>query len=111
MNRRSVAAVVLVAMLLSIVVAASAAFAATEPGVPLLRFPTIHGDRVVFVHGEDIWSVPASGGVASRLTLHDGQERFPRFSPDGERIAFLSNRAGKHGIWIAPASGDGARPA
>lgn len=55
---------------------------ATAQG-PLLRFPDIHGDLVVFVHGEDIWSVPSEGGVATRLTIHDGEERFPRFSPDG----------------------------
>jgi tricorn protease len=54
----------------------------------LLRFPDIHEDLVVFVHGEDIWSVPAEGGVATRLTINDGEERFPRFSPDGNLIAF-----------------------
>jgi tricorn protease-like protein len=43
---------------------------------PLLRFPDIHGDTVVFVYGEDIWSAPVSGGIAQRLTIHDGQERF-----------------------------------
>ena len=39
---------------------------------PLLRFPDIHEDLIVFVHGEDIWSVAAEGGVATRLTIHDG---------------------------------------
>ena len=38
----------------------------------------------MFVYGEDIWSVPTAGGVATRLTIHDGEERFPKFSPDGK---------------------------
>ena len=43
---------------------------------PLMRFPDIHGDTVVFVCGDDIWKAPAPGGVATRLTIHDGEERF-----------------------------------
>ncbi|MCP4643097.1 MAG: hypothetical protein GY851_21805, partial [bacterium] len=50
---------------------------ATQPspdaslGRPLMRFPDVHGDTVVFVHGDDLWSVPTVGGVATRLTIHD----------------------------------------
>ncbi len=47
----------------------------------LMRFPDIHGEQVVFVHGEDIWKVSVNGGSAVRLTIHDGEERFPKFSP------------------------------
>ena len=50
---------------------------------PLMRFPDIHRDLIVFVYAEDIWSVSAEVGVASRLTIHDGEERFPKISPDG----------------------------
>src|SRR5512139_1483329 len=55
---------------------------------PLMRFPDVSEDTIVFVYGEDIWSVPTAGGVATRLTIHDGEERFPKFSADGEWIAF-----------------------
>ena len=47
--------------------------------LPLMRFPDIHGNTVVFVHGEDIWKASADGGIATRLTIHDGAERFPKF--------------------------------
>src|SRR5688500_19340968 len=40
----------------------------------LLRFPDIHGDRVVFTHGGDLWMAPAAGGTAARLTSHPGLE-------------------------------------
>jgi len=36
------------------------------------RFPTIHNDRVVFVAEDDLWQVPATGGVARRLTANLG---------------------------------------
>jgi tricorn protease len=67
---------------------------------PLLRFPDIHGDTVVFVYGEDIWSAPVSGGIAQRLTIHDGQERFPRFSPDGNWIAFTAQYDGNQDVYV-----------
>ena len=55
----------------------------------LLRFPDIHGDRVVFTYGGDLWSAAASGGTAIRLTAHPGVEVFAKFSPDGTRIAAI----------------------
>ncbi len=56
----------------------------------LLRQPDIQGDRIVFVYGGDLWTVARAGGVASRLTTHEGIERFPKFSPDGKTIAFTA---------------------
>ena len=67
---------------------------------PLMRFPDIHENTVVFIHGEDIWSVPAEGGVASRLTIHDGQERFPKISPDGKLIAFTGEYDGNGDVYV-----------
>jgi tricorn protease len=70
-----------------------------------MRFPDIHGDTIVFVYGEDIWTVPADGGVATRLTIHDGQERFPRFSPDGSMIAFTGEYDGNADVYVMNAHG------
>ena len=67
---------------------------------PLMRFPDIHENTVVFVYGEDIWTAPANGGVATRLTIHDGSERFPKFSPDGQLIAFTGEYDGNSDIYV-----------
>jgi len=67
---------------------------------PLMRFPDVYEKNVVFVYGEDIWSVPLEGGVATRLTIHDGQERFPKFSQDGKRIAFTGEYDGNGDVYV-----------
>lgn len=67
---------------------------------PLMRFPDIHSGTIVFVYGEDIWSVTAEGGVARRLTIHDGEERYPKFSPDGKWIAFTGEYEGNYDVYV-----------
>jgi tricorn protease len=71
----------------------------------LLRFPDVHGDRVVFSYGGDLWGAPVSGGTAYRLTSHPGLELFARFSPDGRTIAFTGQYAGDEQVYVMPASG------
>ncbi|HEU4389929.1 MAG TPA: PDZ domain-containing protein, partial [Blastocatellia bacterium] len=71
----------------------------------LLRFPDIHGDRVAFTYGGDIWTASASGGTATRLTAHPGVEVFAKFSPDGKWIAFTGQYDGDEQVYIIPASG------
>jgi len=71
----------------------------------LLRFPDIHGDRVVFSYAGDLWLASTEGGLATRLTAHPGLELFPRFSPDGTRIAFTGQYDGDEQVYVIPASG------
>ncbi len=68
--------------------------------LPLMRFPDIHGNTIVFVCGEDIWTAPATGGIATRLTIHDGAERYPKFSPDGSSIAFTGAYDGNNDVYV-----------
>lgn len=61
----------------------------------MLRFPTIHGNNVVFSHGGDLYSVDIKGGVAHKITNDaDGYEMFARFSPDGKHLAFTGQYDG-----------------
>ncbi|MFQ5494085.1 MAG: peptidase S41, partial [Phycisphaerae bacterium] len=76
---------------------------------PLMRFPDIHGDTIIFVYGNDIWSVAADGGDATRLTFHDGAERFPKFSPDGDLIAFTGEYDGNGDVYVMDSGGGNIR--
>jgi tricorn protease len=71
----------------------------------LLRFPDIHGDRVVFTYGGDLWTASSSGGTATRLTAHPGVEVFGKFSPDGKWIAFTGQYDGDEQVYVVSASG------
>jgi tricorn protease len=60
---------------------------------------------VVFVFGGDLWSVSREGGNAVRLTTHPGEERHPKFSPDGRQIAFSATYDGNVDVYVMPAEG------
>jgi tricorn protease len=96
-------AIVWIAVTLSAV-----AFAAADYR-PLMRYPDIHDNMIVFVYGEDIWTVAASGGVASRITIHDGEEKYPKFSPDGTMIAFTGEYDGNADVYVMDAYGGNIR--
>src|SRR5580765_5416633 len=50
-----------------------------------------------------IWTLPASGGAATRITDIFNDARQPSFSPDGKWIAFFAYRDGGYDLWaIAP---------
>lgn len=71
----------------------------------LMRFPDVHKNTVVFVYGEDIWKVPVNGGTAVRLTINNGEERYPKFSPDGKRIAFTGDYDGNPDVYVMNTGG------
>lgn len=71
----------------------------------LLRFPHINGERIVFTYAGDLYQVGANGGVARKLTSHDGYEMFPRISPDGKHIAFTGQYDGNTEVFVIPAEG------
>src|SRR6266446_7707997 len=78
---------------------------AQEDEARLLRFPAIHGDAIVFSYAGNLYTVPAAGGVARRLTSHEGYEMFARFSPDGKRLAFTGQYDGNTEVYVMPAEG------
>lgn len=71
----------------------------------LLRFPAIHGNQIVFTYAGDLYSVPASGGVARKITNDIGYEMFARFSPDGKWLAFTGQYDGNTEVYLMPAEG------
>ncbi len=85
--------------------------AAAMAGVPgrFMQYPTISGDTVVFTYEGDLWSVPASGGAARRLTSHPGTEEAAKFSPDGRTLVFTAEYDGTPSLYVMPASGGAPR--
>lgn len=106
----------LITLLLCLGVAAGVApaLAMDPPAIPdrldpsdmrMLRMPDIHGNRIVFVYGGNLWTVDATGGEARRLTSAAGFESMPRFSPDGQWIAFSGDYDGNNDVYVIPAAG------
>ena len=69
------------------------------------RYPTIGGGAIVFASEGDLWKVPAAGGIAMRLTAYEGEEAFPKLSPDGKLIAFTAQYDGNDDVYVMTASG------
>jgi tricorn protease len=63
------------------------------------------GKTLVYSWRGDLWSVSSAGGVARPLTLHPGRDTAPSFSPDGRRLAFLSDRQTGPQVYLMPAGG------
>ncbi|MCL4814560.1 MAG: PD40 domain-containing protein, partial [Vicinamibacteraceae bacterium] len=71
----------------------------------MFRYPDVSATHIAFVYGGDIWTVPRAGGLAVKLSSPAGEESFPRFSPDGSRLAFTANYDGNDDVYVVPAMG------
>ena len=67
--------------------------------------PDIHGDVIVFVAEGDLWKVATSGGSATRLTTHHGEEMSPKISPDGKWVAYAASYEGPTEVYVIPIDG------
>jgi tricorn protease len=90
-------------LILSMYIAASPALA--EIDARMLRYPDVSETHIAFVYAGDIWLVEKGGGTAHRLSSPPGEELFPRFSPDGSRLAFSANYDGNTDIYVVPSMG------
>jgi tricorn protease len=84
--------------------------AAGQEPIRFARTPDISpdGTHVAFSYLGDIWVVPSIGGVARPVTMHEAHDINPVFSPDGQWIAFSSNRHGQYDVYVV--SVQGGRP-
>src|SRR3954466_5467439 len=79
------------------------AFAQIDAG--MFRYPAISRTQIAFVYAGDIWVAPKTGGGAVRLTSSPGEESFPRFSPDGTKVAYSASYDGNVAVFVVSAAG------
>ncbi len=76
-----------------------------EP-IKFARFPHVANDgTIAFTYQDDVWLADADGGNPRRLTVHVGRDFSPRFSPDGQWVAFTSNRMGNNDVYVVSVRG------
>ena len=57
----------------------------------------------------NLWTLPASGGKATRISSLSQDTAYPTWSPDGKTIAFQSYKSGKFHIWAMNPDGSNVR--
>src|SRR3954467_11020768 len=79
---------------------------ASDP-IQLARTPDVSPDGkvIAFSYLGDIYTVETIGGTARAITSHPAHDLNPVFSPDGQSIAFSSNRHGSYDVFISSARG------
>ena len=94
--------------------AQAASHSKTPPGghsdaAPLIRYPTVHGNHVVFEAGGHLWQTTTAGGKARQLTADSGYDSDAHYSPDGRWIAFTGWYQGNTDVYVIPAGGGAVR--
>ena len=93
--------------------AASRRCSSRRPGQSALRRGT-RPDRLAYtgmVEGDaDVWLRRSTASTEARLTSTPGFDGRPDWSPDGRRLAFVSNRGGSQRVWLMRADGSRQRP-
>ena len=105
--RRALPRVSFSVVALATLLALFAAFGGAPPFTQNAALAQSPGGRIAFVAGGDIYTMNPDGSDVTSLTNNSAQDLFPSWSPDGRRIAFISNRDGNDGIWVMNADGSG----
>jgi tricorn protease len=71
----------------------------------LMTQPAISKDKIAFIYAEDLWVANRDGSNPIRLTIDEGIESNPKFSPDGSKIAFSAEYDGNVDVFIVDANG------
>ncbi|CAH1001687.1 Tricorn protease [Neolewinella maritima] len=71
----------------------------------LLSDPAISAEHIAFAYAGDLWVADRDGTNPRRLTIGDGPETHPVFSPDGKTLAFTGNYDGNLDVYTVPVAG------
>jgi tricorn protease len=92
-------------LVLLAVVSAAARSASAQIDARMLRYPAVSKNLIAFVYAGDVWLVGKDGGSAFRLTSSPGEESFPRFSPDGTKVAYSASYDGNVDVFVIASAG------
>lgn len=81
---------------------------ASEP-TRLLRQPDVSEQHLAFVYAGDIWLTDRNGQNSRRLTAHPASEFAPKFSPDGQWLAFSASYDNNTDVYVMPVAGGQAK--
>lgn len=70
-----------------------------------MHSPTVSTDHIAFIYAEDLWIANKDGSNPRRLTIDEGVESHPVFSPDGSNIAFSGQYDGNTDVFVVPSVG------
>ncbi|MEM0932146.1 MAG: peptidase S41, partial [Bacteroidota bacterium] len=71
----------------------------------LMQQPALSDTHIAFVYAQDLWIANRDGSNPKRLTVDEGVESRPIFSPDGSMIAFNAEYDGNVDVFVVPATG------
>jgi tricorn protease len=80
-------------------------FAADPSDTRMLTQPAISAGHIAFVYADDLWVAEKDGSHPQRITVDEGVESNPVFSPDGKTIAFNAEYDGNVDVFTVPAQG------
>jgi Tol biopolymer transport system component len=81
----------------------------TDEGTWLSLDISPDGKTLIFDLVGDLYTMPFAGGEARKITSGMGFNNQPHFSPDGQLIAFVSDRGGAENVWISKPDGSDAK--
>jgi tricorn protease len=80
--------VILISMFLLMVIIPVKLFGINTNDTRMMSQPAISANHIAFIYAEDLWIANTDGSQPRRLTVDEGIESDPYFSPDGSLIAF-----------------------
>jgi len=101
--KRFIAPLICLSVLL--VVSTGNSFGINTNDTRMLSQPALSANNIAFIYAEDLWIADPDGSYPRRLTVDDGIESDPVFSPDGKMIAFSAQYDGNTDVFIVPVEG------
>src|ERR1035437_6659134 len=97
--------VILISMFLLMVINRISLFGINTKDTRMVSQPAICANHIAFIYAEDLWIANTDGSQPQRLTVDEGIESDPYFSPDGSLIAFSAQYDGNTDVFTIPVEG------